>query len=258
MRSTCQAARRAPRLALGTAGAAVVVTAGVAAAVGTSATPAGGVTDSVNHARTVSQQHGPARHTAPHRSRKSHDSTGHGKAADHSAKPARHGKPAAHKAPAKHHSAPARKPYLIYDSVTPSALPSHRAVAVYATGNYAASPAQVHGHGSVLWIDTNGSDHRAGALDVEPGDATPSLAASWARARLSADPSALARIYTMRSEWPAVKAAVAQLPSKMQSHVRYWIADPTGVPHVVPGSAATQWYWGKSYDITTATPRFSG
>ena len=41
-----------------------------------------------------------------------------------------------------------------------------------------------------------------------------------------------------------------------QSHVRYWIADPTGVPHVVPGSSATQWYWGSSYDITTANPNF--
>ena len=60
----------------------------------------------------------------------------------------------------------------------------------------------------------------------------------------------------MRSEWPAVKAAVGKLPAKMRSHVRYWIADPTGTPHIVPGSDATQWYWGSSYDISKATPRF--
>jgi hypothetical protein len=60
----------------------------------------------------------------------------------------------------------------------------------------------------------------------------------------------------MRSEWSAVKSAVAALPASMQSHVRWWIADPTGVPHVVPGSSATQWYWGSNYDITTATPSF--
>ncbi len=60
----------------------------------------------------------------------------------------------------------------------------------------------------------------------------------------------------MRSEWGAVKSAVAALPDKMQSHIRWWIADPTGSPHVVPGAAATQWYWGSSYDISTATPRF--
>jgi hypothetical protein len=49
---------------------------------------------------------------------------------------------------------------------------------------------------------------------------------------------------------------VGGLPSWMQPHVKYWIADPTGVPHVVPGSSATQWYWGKSYDISTANPNF--
>jgi hypothetical protein len=42
----------------------------------------------------------------------------------------------------------------------------------------------------------------------------------------------------------------------MQSKVRYWIADPTGVAHVVHGSNATQWYWGQNYDITTANPGF--
>ena len=46
------------------------------------------------------------------------------------------------------------------------------------------------------------------------------------------------------------------LPHQMQSRIRWWIADPTGVPHIVPGSSATQWYWGSSYDITTAAPRF--
>ncbi len=127
--------------------------------------------------------------------------------------------------------------------------------AVYATGNYAASQAQVAGR-HVMWIDTTGSDHAASVLDVEPGDATPSMAASWAKQRLTADPQALARIYTMRSEWSAAKAAIDTLPARMRSHVRWWIADPTGYAHVVPGSDATQWYWGSSYDITTATPRF--
>ena len=40
----------------------------------------------------------------------------------------------------------------------------------------------------------------------------------------------------------------------MQHQVRWWIADPTGVPHVVPGAQATQWYWGHNYDISTALP----
>src|SRR5262249_25088501 len=96
----------------------------------------------------------------------------------------------------------------------------------------------------------------ASALDVEPSDATPDQAASWAYHRLSLHPHAIAHIYTGISEWPQVQAACARLPAWMQSHIRWWIADPTGVAHIVPGSDATQWYWGSSYDIPTATPRF--
>jgi hypothetical protein len=148
------------------------------------------------------------------------------------------------------------KPYLVYDSVTPGSLPSSQPAAVYADGAYAASASQVSSHHSLLWIDTNGSDPNANALDVEPGDATPASAAQWVQAHLSKQPHSVAIIYTMRSDWSAVQSAVGGLPSWEQSHVRYWIADPTGVPHVVPGSSATQWYWGSSYDISTANPNF--
>jgi hypothetical protein len=148
------------------------------------------------------------------------------------------------------------KPFQIYDSVTPTSIPAHQRVATYATGNYAASPAEVAGRGQVMWIDTTGSDYAASVLDVEPGDATPTLAANWAYHRLAQHRTGLARIYTMISEWPAVKSAVATLPAWMRSHVRWWIADPTGSPHIVPGAAATQWYWGSHYDITNASSRF--
>ncbi len=164
------------------------------------------------------------------------------------------GGPAGHVA-AIRHRAPA-KPYLIYDSTTPSALPAQHVAAAYATGSYAASRAQLAGHKQVVWIDTTGHDPSAMALDVEPGDATPQMAASWAQSRLSQHPNSLAVIYTMRSEWPAAKAAIGTLPQQMQNRVRWWIADPTGVPHIVPGASATQWYWGSSYDISTATHRF--
>lgn len=147
-------------------------------------------------------------------------------------------------------------PYLIYDSVIPSALPANHVAATYATGPFAASPTQLAGKGPVVWIDTIGSDPAASAIDVEPGDATPSVAATWALQRLSKRPHAVARIYTNISEWAAVKAAVAGLPQTIQTRIRWWIADPTGVAHIVPGSDATQWYWGSSYDISTATPRF--
>ena len=148
--------------------------------------------------------------------------------------------------------APAQ-PFRVYDSVTPSAIPAGAPVATYADGGYAVNPGQVAGR-NVTWIDTNGSDPRATALDVEPGDATPAMAANWTWHKLHSAANSIAVIYTMRSEWPAAQAAVATLPAQMQSHVRWWIADPTGVPHIVPGASATQWYWGTNYDITRALP----
>jgi hypothetical protein len=80
------------------------------------------------------------------------------------------------------------------------------------------------------------------------------MAASWTWQKLHSAANSIAVIYTMRSEWPAAQAAIATLPAQMQSHVRWWIADPTGVPHIVPGASATQWYWGTNFDITRALP----
>jgi hypothetical protein len=157
-------------------------------------------------------------------------------------------------APVVHHAPP--KPYQIFDSVTPGNIPAGKTAAVYANGNYAASSGQMAGRGHVLWIDTNGSDPHADALDVEPGDATPAGAAAWVQAKLNSDHHSVAIVYTMLSQWQAVKDNVAGLPHWMQDKVRYWIADPTNVDHVVPGANATQWYWGQNYDITTANPGF--
>jgi hypothetical protein len=198
----------------------------------------------VDHPARPAPRHAPARHAAKPAP------------ARHAAKPApaRHA-PAGHAArpaPARHH-APAG-PYHIWDSVTPSSLPAGHAAAVYANGAYAASPAQVAGHKTLLWIDTNGTNPGANVLDVEPGDATPAGAAAWAQQRLATHPGSVAIIYTMLSQWQQVKNHVAHLPRAQQANVRYWIADPTGVDHIVPGASATQWYWGQNTDISTATP----
>lgn len=148
------------------------------------------------------------------------------------------------------------QPYRIYDSVSPSQIPAHEAAALYSNGSYAANPSQVGQLGHQLWIDVTGYNYSASVLDVEPGDATPAQAASWAYHRLSQHPDALARIYTFQNQWPAVKQAIAGLPSWMQARVHWWIADPTGVPHMVQGANATQWYWGSNYDQSTAMPGF--
>ena len=167
-------------------------------------------------------------------------------------------KAAAHPAPAKPRPAapPQALPYLIYDSVTPASVPWGKSVAAYANGNFRASVSDVAHHNNVLWIDVNGGRSDAMVLDVEPGDATPAGAANWVRARLNSHRDSIAIVYTFRAAWPSVKHHVRGLPSWMRSRVHYWIADPTGVPHVIPGSSATQWYWGKSYDISTVQPNF--
>jgi len=147
-------------------------------------------------------------------------------------------------------------PETFYDSVAPTAIPAGQHVATYANGPYQASGAAVAGRGTVLWIDTNGTNTQANALDVEPGDATPTEAASWVSAKLAANPRSEPIVYTFEAEWGSVQSNIKALPSWMQSHVKYWIADPTGTPHIVPGASATQWYWGSSYDISMAQPGF--
>ena len=151
---------------------------------------------------------------------------------------------------------PQPKPFLIYDSVNPQAIPGDPVVATYADGPHPDSPSEVAQFSHVMWVDIDASDPHADALDIEPGCASPSEAAGWVSARLNADPHGVAILYTMISQWATVKADVSSLPAWMQSRIRWWIADPTGSPHVVPGSQATQWYWGQNYDISTALPGF--
>ena len=148
-----------------------------------------------------------------------------------------------------------QQPYQFYDSVLPEDIPAGQIVATYVTGPFAVSKAQVASRSKVMWIDTNATDPNADALDTEPGDATPAMAASWAYRKLKADPNSLACIYTALGEWAAVRAQTSALPAWMQSRIRWWIANPTGVQHLVPGSDATQWYWGSTYDISTAKTR---
>jgi hypothetical protein len=150
------------------------------------------------------------------------------------------------------------KPYLIYDSVVPQTIPAGQVVATYSTGAHPIPTSAVAGRSSVIWIDTLGTDpSSSNALDIEPGCASPSQAAGWVQSRLTAHPHATAILYTTISQWSTVQADVASLPASMRAQIRWWIADPTGSPHVVPGSQATQWSWGSSYDVSTALPGFS-
>ena len=181
--------------------------------------------------------------------------TGHASAAAKPATTAKHATAAERgTAVAKPAASKPAGPTIIYDSVTPSAIPAGKAAALYANGAYQASTAQVAGHGKVLWIDVKGSNPRADVLDVEPGDATPAGAAAWASAKLTKDPGSTAIIYTFKAAWGPVVSKINALPAWMHSRVKYWIADPTGTAHILPGAAATQWYWGAHFDISSAKP----
>jgi hypothetical protein len=284
-------ARRPSRLTLGVTAGAVLAIAAIAAGVSGGSAPAAALSDTAGHAVPVAAGpvghapatgqapglggapgagfgpvgHAPAAHapaTHVHHVPAGHAPAGH--AVGHAGHAPTGHVPAAprghvarsHASHHSHRAAALAKPYSIYDSVIPSAIPSsQKSVATYATGPFAASESQVAGR-SVMWIDTQGHDYKASVLDIEPGDATPSVAASWAWHRLKSNPHAIARLYTMISEWPAVKSAVASFPAQMRERIHWWIANPTGTPHLVPGSDATQWYWGSHYDITTAAPGF--
>jgi hypothetical protein len=260
IRDIYRSAPKPTKLVAGAASAAAV--AGVAIALSASATPGAAELSAVNHAPVTANAAG---HATAHADRAAAhlNIAKHGRPAvkvrvADKARAPQHKAAAAHKAPA-HHAAPrhAAKPWRFYDSLTPNQIPAHKRIATYATGHLAAPASEVAGRGPIMWIDVTGYDYKATALDTEPGDATPQLAADWALHRLQDYPSALAHIYTFKAEWPQVKADVAAtVPHKLQDRIRWWIADPTGYPHMVPGAQATQWYWGSGYDISTASPGF--
>jgi hypothetical protein len=152
-------------------------------------------------------------------------------------------------------SSPAQ-PYEFYDSIDPETVPAGAEVATYADGAHPTPVSLVAGRTHVLWIDDLGSDPQAQVVDVEPGCASPSQVPQWVQDHLADDPGSVAIVYTTLSEWSEVQQEVSGLPASMQAKIRWWIADPTGYPHIVPGSQATQWYWGPNYDESEALPSF--
>lgn len=147
---------------------------------------------------------------------------------------------------------PMDSPVTMYDSTTLSSIPAGAGfIAEYSNGSFAGQP--VPGK-NIVWIDTNGSNPHANALDIEPGDASPGTAAGWVHA--NSNPVVI--LYSSISTWDAVKASVATLSPQDQSRVRYWIADPTGVPHILPGAAATQYQWnGNNWDASLVRGDFA-
>jgi hypothetical protein len=109
----------------------------------------------------------------------------------------------------------------------------------YIDGIYAVSGAEVRARfpDAVLVPIAVFANTNAGlVLDIETGDALPEEAPGWVRMRMAAG---IARpvLYVNRSNWDIVRLYCTGLP------VDYWLADPTCVEHLVPGTIATQWFW---------------
>lgn len=124
----------------------------------------------------------------------------------------------------------------IYDAVDVPAIPSTAEVVLaYIDGIYVTYPAvRFRFPNATILTTTTSGTHPADLCDVESGDATPEIAAQGLRNGLYA----LRTLYSDLSTKPALDKACEGLEW-------FWFAaNPTGIPHLAPGSVATQWAWG--------------
>ena len=126
-------------------------------------------------------------------------------------------------------------PRVMFDSVNPLAIPNRTAlVAGYMDGAVSQWPAGAASRfGRVAWITVNGSHENADVADVENGDLNAAGAVAWLRKATSPRPT----IYTSRSQWSTVAAAVRNAGL----HCEWWIADWTGSAHSLGGAVAVQY-----------------
>ena len=142
----------------------------------------------------------------------------------------------------------------MFDSVNPNAIPARTAlVAGYMDGAVSKWPNSAASRfGRVVWITVTGARHDADVVDVESGDVTAAGAVEWLRAASSPRPT----IYTSRSNWPSVEAAV----KAAGLHCEWWIADWTGGPHALPGAVAVQFtdppHSGGDFDLSVVADSY--
>lgn len=143
----------------------------------------------------------------------------------------------------------------MYDSVEWSLIPRNAGyLAVYSNGQFAADIGEVSASfpkARIYLIDVTGSNPDASIKDVETGDMRVSGLADAIGARLEAHPASLVRVYCNLSTLPSVRDVIANsVHPNQRSQLRSWIANPTGLPHFVPGSNATQYKFGDEYDTS--------
>jgi hypothetical protein len=171
-------------------------------------------------------------------------------------------KPAPKPVPPKPQPKPPAQRFTMYDSTdVNTGLPvSHpEAVAGYVNGKWPSYNGLVKRYPGAkhLSIAVNTSAD-ARCLDVETGDATPDQAPAWVR-RQHARGVKRPVVYANTSTMPAVVAALEHDSIKRDEYL-VWTAHYTGVPHIEPGSDATQYESvetaGHNYDASLCQPWF--
>lgn len=148
----------------------------------------------------------------------------------------------------------------MYDSTNVTAIPSTATlILVYIDGAYQTlGPARQRFPTAELITTTTTFVGQSGAriYDCERGDGNATQSAQWAQRELSANrrPTIYcSRIGSPGYGWPYVKQALTNLGIGLQQ-VDFGIADYTGTPHLVAGSAFTQYTdppeSGGDYDIS--------
>ena len=126
----------------------------------------------------------------------------------------------------------------MYDAVNASAIPANaRYVAGYVDGpvsQWSSTDWDRFQNARLLTITVTGATANADVIDVENGDATVQTAINW----ITRYPNRI--IYINKSTFEANQTALSAIADKC----RFWIADWTNIPHLYPGSIATQWTSG--------------
>jgi hypothetical protein len=153
-------------------------------------------------------------------------------------------------------TAPPTANIVMQDSTTPDSIPADaQAIAGYVNGAKSEWPANAWGRFTTKYvrhIDVLAAGV-GDVLDVETGDATPGEARGWLE-EYWANP---------RSEWwPALycnKSTWAEMGEQVKGvNFVLWLADPTSIPHIIPGSQATQYAWDgtNNIDYSVTEPAF--
>jgi hypothetical protein len=134
-------------------------------------------------------------------------------------------------------------PFHIFDSAQPNEIPANaHAVAGYDDGPYAYTGYDWgrFRHATKITIDILGGNRYADVEDVEDHGVPMRDIRGWAIARLHMHRVPV--IYCSLGVIGEVRYAMRGV------HFRWWSAQPNGIPHVVPGSVATQYSWQPGWD----------